>query len=175
MKNKDVLILAVVFISIVIMLVYVKGKQRQVSPKTTVESVESSLFGGKKTEPAEQTGTYGLNDTYDNVINGARLILKFDSKIKTFVGTVENTTETTLSNVRVEVHQSNGIELGPTTPTDLRSGERINITLASDGSSFDKWTAHPEVGNNEVGHGLEGESSEGGGESSEQHTETSGH
>ena len=44
---------------------------------------------------------------------GARLVLRYDAATQTFVGTVENTTSVTLSQVRVEVHLSNGVELGP--------------------------------------------------------------
>ena len=56
-----------------------------------------------------------LNDQYDKVRNGARLILNYDAQSNSFKGTVENTTNETLKRVRVEVHLSNGKELGPTT------------------------------------------------------------
>jgi hypothetical protein len=68
--------------------------------------------------------------------------------------TVENTTSITLPQVRVEVHLSNGIELGPTTPVDLAPGQKINITLPASSSSFVTWSAHPEVvGSNGNGDG----------------------
>ena len=54
-----------------------------------------------------------LNDQYDKVRNGARLILNYDAHSNSFKGTVENTTNETLKRVRVEVHLSNGKELGP--------------------------------------------------------------
>ena len=45
----------------------------------------------------EESGTqFALNETYDEVRAGARLILRYDSTSNAFVGTVENTTETTL-------------------------------------------------------------------------------
>ena len=54
-----------------------------------------------------------LNQHYDEVRNGARLVLTYDAPSNSFNGTVQNTTEETLERVRVEVHLSNGRELGP--------------------------------------------------------------
>ena len=95
----------------------------------------------------EESGTqFALNETYDKVRAGARLILRYDSTANAFVGTVENTTETTLARVRVEVHLSNGIELGPTTPVNLAPGQISDITLPASSQPFTSWSAHPEVG-----------------------------
>ena len=101
-----------------------------------------------------------LTDTYDHVRNGAHLIMSYDAATNAFTGTVKNTTGAILPQVRVEVHLSNGVELGPTPPVDLAPGEEIPITLMAEGSPFDTWTAHPEVG----GSGAEsgGEHGEGG-------------
>ena len=96
----------------------------------------------------EESGTeLALNENYDNVRNGARLMLAYDAQSDTFKGTVENTTDKTLKQVRVEVHLSNGTELGPTTPVDLAPGEKRVIELTATSKDFDGWTAHPEVGN----------------------------
>lgn len=78
---------------------------------------------------------------------------------------MENTTDTSLKHVRVEVHLSNGVELGPTAPTDLGPGESIDVTLTATSKDFDGWTAHPEVG--EGGGGEHGRS-EGEGEHGEE-------
>lgn len=109
-----------------------------------------------------------LNDQYDKVRNGARLILNYDPHSNSFKGTVENTTNETLKRVRVEVHLSNGKELGPTTPEDLAPGDTREVLLAATSTNFDKWTAHPEVGDDEHGsgesrgeHDREGESEHG--------------
>ena len=95
---------------------------------------------------------FSKSDTYDHTRNGARLILTFDREANEFVGTVENTTDDTLSRVRVEVHLSNGTELGPTTPTDLDPGEAMDITLPATEEAFETWSAHPEVGDEEANH-----------------------
>ena len=103
--------------------------------------------GGESGEEGEESGTqYKLNETFDQVRAGARLILTYDSTSNAFTGTVENTTNATLSRVRVEVHLSNGIELGPTTPVDLAPGQVHDIELPASSQPFQSWSAHPEVG-----------------------------
>lgn len=98
-------------------------------------------------EGDEESGQQFTRDqTYDKIRNGARLILSYDPQANAFTGTVENTTSQTLSRVRVEVHLSNGKELGPTKPQDLKPGEKMNVTLTAQGENFNKWSAHPEVG-----------------------------
>ena len=101
---------------------------------------------GEHEEEGEESGTqFALGDTFDEVRAGARLVLSYDSTANSFTGTVENTTAAKLSRVRVEVHLSNGIELGPTTPVDLDPGQIIDITLEASGEPFTTWSAHPEV------------------------------
>lgn len=146
----------------------------------TIVVLTNLPFGGEGTESAEQTGQYTLDETYDNVVNGMRLILKYDSQNNAFIGTVQNTLNTIIPDVRVEVHQSNGIELGPTPRSPLAPGETRSIRLDAIGTNFDKWTAHPESGQ-EAEHGSEGEETtneeietyESSSESSESHTEDS--
>jgi hypothetical protein len=113
--------------------------------------------GGTVPTSEEESGAeLALDERYDAVRNGARLILTYDVQSNSFNGSVENTTDYTLKQVRVEVHLSNGEELGPTTPTDLDPGERIDVSLTATNKGFDGWTAHPEVGESgggEYGHG----------------------
>lgn len=121
----------------------------------------------------ESTVQLALTDTYDNVRNGAHLVMSYDAPTNSFKGTVTNTTNAILPQVRVEIHLSNGVELGPTPSIDLAPGAQIPIELMAEGPSFNKWTAHPEVGpssggNGEGGeggseHGQGGESAESGG------------
>ncbi len=101
---------------------------------------------GEHGEEGEESGMYiGKGETWDVVRRGARLILKFDAASNAFVGTVENTTASTLCAVRVEVHLSTGTELGPTPRTDVPSGEKTDVRLATEGEAFGTWTAHPEL------------------------------
>ena len=127
----------------------------------------ASISGCSKTEQLsvddgdeESNVELTLTDTYDKVRNGARLILNYDTQSNAFKGTVENTTDETLKRVRVEVHLSNGKELGPTAPGDLAPGEKREILLAATSTDFDQWTAHPEVGEGEHGSDGEGERGE---------------
>jgi hypothetical protein len=97
------------------------------------------------------------NDTYDSVKKGVRLILSYDSTSSSFNGTIENVTNETIKYVRVEVHLSNGIELGPTKPIDLAPENKEDVMLSAEGQSFDWWKAHPEAGEGEHESGHEGE------------------
>lgn len=106
------------------------------------------------------------DQSYDQTRNGARLVMSYNSSQDAFYGIVENTTNQTLTRVRVEIHltdQSGAIiaELGPTTPTDLAPGGRLLISLPAAGQTFAGWSPHAEVGS---GEGGEGGGSEGGGE-----------
>ena len=112
---------------------------------------------GEGTEEESRT-PLTLHQTYNKERNGARLIMRYDAEANAFVGTVQNVSEGTLTRVRVEVHLSNGTELGPTTPVDLAPGETIDVKLQATAEPFDGWTAHPESG---PGNGAGGE---GGGE-----------
>ena len=108
------------------------------------------------------------DETYDTVRAGARLIMRYDAPSNSFTGTVENTTNNVLTRVRIEVHLSNGVELGPTTPQDLAPGEGIAVALPATPEPFTGWTPHAEVGSGEGGgegaeSGGEGLGSEGGG------------
>jgi len=85
-------------------------------------------------------------DVFDQTRGGARLILRWNEAEQAFVGTAENVTSSVIRRVRVEVHLSNGTELGPTTPTDLTAGESISVRLDARGQVFDRWSAHAEVG-----------------------------
>jgi hypothetical protein len=124
--------------------------------------------GGTIMTGEEETGTeLALDESYDAVRNGARLVISYDAQSNSFKGFVENTTEDTLEQVRVEVHLSNGVELGPTTPTDLDPGERIEVSLTVTNEDFNGWTAHPEVGESGSGEHGNGEGDDEHGEEGE--------
>jgi len=96
-----------------------------------------------------------IDDTYNAVRNGVRLILSYDSTSSAFAGTVENVIEKPVSAVRVEVHLSNGTELGPTQRKDLEPGEKVAVKLSTEGQDFDWWKAHAESGEGGGEHGGE--------------------
>ena len=102
------------------------------------------------------------DETYDAVQDGVRLILNYDVPSSAFVGTLENTTLEFRYQVRVEVHLSNGTELGPTTPIDLNPSQLTGVSLVAAGTDFDRWSAHAEIGESEGGDG--GDGGDGGGD-----------
>ena len=116
----------------------------------------------------EEDGTqFGLDEVYDVVKKGTHLVLAYDAEAKAFKGTVENVSDELLTRVRVEVHLSNGTELGPTTHAELKPGEKRDVELAVDSDDFTSWSTHAEVGDNEHSSEGEGEHSHEGGEAHE--------
>ena len=118
---------------------------------------------GRASGSEEASGaTLALDETFDAVRGGARLVLNYDAPSNSFTGTAENTTSNVLSNVRIEVHLSNGTELGPTTPVDLAPGQVMDVNLRSTAASFTGWIAHAEVGSGVEGGQVGGEGGESG-------------
>ena len=138
--------------------------EEQQDEEILAATTDEHLRGGPGVDTGdegEESGTeLSLNDTYDQVRNGIRLVLTYSASRNSFDGTVENTTNEPVGRVRVEVHLSNGLELGPTTPVDLVAGAQEEVTLPATNREFDGWTAHAEVGEGEHGHG-EGEGEHG--------------
>ncbi len=104
---------------------------------------------GREGEGEETGPRISIDETHDEVRKGSHLILSYDKESSSFVGTVENVSEKTLSRVRIEVHLSNGSELGPTEPIDLEPGKKVDVKLSAEGHSFEWWKAHAEVGESE--------------------------
>jgi len=95
----------------------------------------------------EESGTqYSKTDIAVETLNGATLTMSYDAASNSFTGVVDNNTKGTLKNVRVEIHLSNGKELGPTTPKDLAVGESMTVTLHANSSNWTTWSVHPEAG-----------------------------
>ena len=115
---------------------------------------------GSQQDGEESANQLGKADTYDDTRGGARLILTYSAEDNAFTGTVRNTTGDALTRVRVEVHLSNGIELGPTEPGDLAAGESREITLPASEEPFETWNAHPEVGEEQANHQSDREQNE---------------
>ena len=136
---------------------YTRGTLIMITVMLTVGLISGCSNDDILKDSGEESSTeLTLNETYDNVRNGARLILAYDAQSNSFKGTVANTTDETLTQVRVEVHLSNGIELGPTTPVDLDPGAKSEVELTATSKDFDRWTAHPEVGRGEHGNNESG-------------------
>ena len=101
--------------------------------------------------------------------------MAYDPITSSFNGIVQNTTSQRLCKVGVEVHLSNGTELGPTPPIDLAPGQTRNVRLSAAGETFDRWGAHPETSACSGGSGSvgSGENSGGSGKGEGSHQEGS--
>ena len=142
------------------------GDKGQGKPTTQSNEEHTHEGEGEQTHGEEGTHTHGeeweeteekqaLTDTYDQVRHGVRLVLAYHNASSSFVGSVENTTDKTIKAVRVEVHLSTGVELGPTERIDLAPGEKAGVKLEAKGHVFEWWKAHPETGSTEHGHSLD--------------------
>lgn len=137
---------------------------------TLALSACSNLVRNNSQQDLEESGTeLSLDETYDQARNGARLVLVYDAQSNSFKGHVENTTLGILKMVRAEVHLSNGVELGPTTPTDLGPGESMPVSLTAISNDFDGWTAHAEVGEGGSGEHIGEDGGEHDGEGRSEH------
>ena len=116
---------------------------------TCVEDTEGT--GG---ESGESGKSWAVTDTADEIVNGVRLILSYNSSTQSFEGTLENLNTVIAPQVRVEVHvydsAGNSKEYGPTTPEDMNPGEKRNVTLPTPGAdNIATFKMHPEVGSGE--------------------------
>jgi len=136
-----------------------KGSKKNEAAEASTQEHEQGGQAGQEHEQGERAGKrehagegeetgprISKDGTYDEIRKGVRLILYFDNESSSFIGTVENVTEKTISRVRVEVHLSNGNELGPTVPIDLAPGKKVDVGLSAEGQSFNWWKTHAEAG-----------------------------
>ncbi len=128
-----------------------RSRERDEHQSAGEDGEDESGENGSDAGGEETNAALAPSEEYDEVRGGARLILAYDAASNSFIGTVENTTDAILQRVRVEVHLSNGLELGPTVPLDLAPGEIKSVML----SVFESWSAHAEVGMSEANHGAD--------------------
>ena len=122
-----------------------------------------------------------LDESWDGVVNGLRVVMSYDSVRRSFSGTVENTTAQPVCSVQIELNLKQGtctvVELGPSPVGDLAPGASATTELLVDdeplaaGVAFDAWEIHPEVfdcncpSGEGGGEGDEGDEGDEGGES----------
>ena len=98
------------------------------------------------TEPGESGVRWNADQTATDTRRGVDLVISYDASGRRFNGTVTNTTGATVTDVRVEIHLSNGTELGPTPRVDLAAGAKQSVTLDAAGQNFDWYSVHVEIG-----------------------------
>ena len=114
--------------------------------------------GAAAMDSGEESGTtFALDELFDELRNGVRLVISYDAAANAFSGAIENTTDASIQQVRVEVHLSNGVELGPTPTVSLAPGETREVRLDATGQDFEGWSAHAETGSAEHSGAGEGE------------------
>ena len=102
--------------------------------------------GEEHDEEGEESGVYiARTASWSETQGDAWLQLSFNSASNSFAGRVSNTGNEPLCDVRIEVHLSTGVELGPTEPTEVPYGGSINVTVPTGGEEFATWTAHHEA------------------------------
>jgi predicted DNA-binding antitoxin AbrB/MazE fold protein len=119
--------------------------------------VFSSNLMFSESEGEENGEKLTLIETYDAARGGVRLVLSYNASSDSFIGSMENVTNENIKSARVEVHLSNGIELGPTKSVNLSAGEKTNVKLSVKDNSFVWWKTHAEVGRDEHKRKHEGE------------------
>ncbi len=163
MKNKAIQISLILFLGVFFISC---GQVKKESDKEAVtESRESHARDYSEGEGEEDRTMLGIVESYNVEKNGVNLVLSYDANTSKFMGTVKNISNDIIKNVRVEIHLSNGKELGPTKAVDMAANESYTIELDASGEKFETWNAHAEVGSGEHG----GESEEGHSEEEGEH------
>ena len=109
-------------------------------------AIAAAGCGNSPTEPGESGTQYQLSDTATESRSGVDLVLRYDQPSETFTGMLTNTTGAPVADVRVEIHLSNGVELGPTPRIMIGAGETSPVELDAGGQSFTSFSVHIEIG-----------------------------
>ena len=109
-------------------------------------AVASAGCSNSPTEPGESGTQYQLSETARESRSGVDLVLSYDPPNETFTGTLTNTTGAPVADVRVEIHLSNGVELGPTPRIVIAAGETSPVELDARGQNFTAFSVHIEIG-----------------------------
>lgn len=104
------------------------------------------LAGCSSTEPGEEGRRWDKDEAATVTRSGVKLVIRHHSSADEFRGTLTNTTNSSVSDVRVEIHLSNGRELGPTPRTALAGGESRDVALDAAGQEFSWFSVHIELG-----------------------------
>lgn len=90
-------------------------------------------------ENSKKGEALNINDTYNEVTKGIRLVLAYHYKNSTFVGSIQNITDEIINSIYVKVVLSNGVEFGTKELFVLEPGEKTDIAIAAIGQPFNWW------------------------------------
>lgn len=88
----------------------------------------------------------GINDKYNGISKGVKIVLSYDFRKSAFIGSVENMTTKTIENISIRVILSSGLSLESTVIKNFLPGDRKNIILNDNGQMFNWWIAHATKG-----------------------------
>lgn len=120
--------------------------QQRLAPIAAALALVLSIAACDTTETGEGGTQYQKTDVVSETRSGVDLVIQYDAGNERFTGTMTNTTNAPASGARVEIHLSNGVELGPTPKVDLSPGQEVPVTLDARGQSFTTWAVHIELG-----------------------------
>ncbi|MCY4574023.1 MAG: hypothetical protein OXF01_14615 [Gemmatimonadetes bacterium] len=98
------------------------------------------------TEPGESGTRWNAGETATDSRRGVDLTISYNATTHRFDGSVTNTNASAVTDVRVEIHLSNGTELGPTPRVSLGADETKSVTLDASGQNFNWYSVHVELG-----------------------------
>lgn len=98
------------------------------------------------TEPGESGTRWNPGETATDSRSGVDLTISYNASNQRFDGSVTNTSASAVADVRVEIHLSNGTELGPTPRVGLGPNETKPMTLDASGENFNWYSVHVELG-----------------------------
>ena len=159
MKSTSVLVILMLLVGVFVGCAGEDDGRMEYGEETVNERTAELEEGGEEGESGTQ---YALADTAEEIRSGIELSISYDSTREVFSGTMTNTTDETISTVRVEIHLSNGVELGPTPTVDLAAGESSEVELDASSQTFTTFSAHVEIGSGEHGSGHSEEEGENG-------------
>ena len=157
MKSPSILVILMLLVGVFAGCAGEDDGSMEYGEETVNESTAQQEEGGEEGESGTQ---YALADTAKEIRSGIELSISYDSTREVFSGTITNTTDEIVSMVRVEVHLSNGVELGPTPTVDLAAGESSEVELDASSQTFTTFGAHVEIGSGEHGSGHSEEEGE---------------
>ena len=118
-------------------------------PESAQEHGTAGESGNGGSEAGEPGTLYGISETARQSRSGIDLVMSYDQTSASFVGSVTNSTGASVADVRVEIHLSNGVELGPTPLQTLNARQESPVVLDARGESFSTWQVHIEIGQDE--------------------------
>ena len=144
---KKVILFLIMLITVVFITISCSSNRNEVGELAHNESGAEGIGN----EQGESGKRWGINVTANEVINGVRVIIKFNVTTNAFEGTFENLNSNIAQQTRLEVHifdaNGNSTEFGPTLGVDMQPGETRSVSLSiTAGVNFVEFTMHPEIG-----------------------------